>query len=186
MLQPYITIWDWDWIFGHAGKAIFSLGIRSPWLQLSWLSGSKIDVEVIKKCNLSHAFFFWFLIGIALTDIDSHGLLIQLSHPKQPTPSQVALRALMHCVMKLILCGHFNPTNPRTNPWNFGGNCSAFGGGWKTQFFSRPFWKKKIAKTNCSLRFFFFQNGQLKKTEFFNHHQKLSNFHQNFTDWFLG
>ncbi len=28
-----------------------------------------------------------------------------------------------------------NPTNPRTNPWNFGGNCSAFGGGWKTQFF---------------------------------------------------
>ena len=154
MLRPYITIWDWDWIFGHAGKAIFSLGIRSPWLQLSWLSGSKIDVEVIKKCNLSHAFFFWFLIGIALTDIDSHGLLIQLSHPKQPTPSQVALRALMHCVMKLILCGHFNPTNPRTNPWNFGGNCSAFGGGWKTQFFSRPFWKKKLQKqTNFFLLF---------------------------------
>ena len=36
------------------------------------------------------------------------------------------------------------------------------------------FWKKKI------------QNGRLKKTEFFNHHQKLSNFHQNFTDWSLG
>ena len=34
-----------------------------------------------------------------------------------------------------------NSTNPRTNPCNFGGNCSAFGGGWKTQFFlSRPFW----------------------------------------------
>ena len=31
-----------------------------------------------------------------------------------------------------------------------------------------------------------FQNGRLKKTEFFNHHQKLSNFHQNFTDWSLG
>ena len=28
-----------------------------------------------------------------------------------------------------------NPTNPRTNLWNFGENCSAFGGGWKTQFF---------------------------------------------------
>ena len=28
-----------------------------------------------------------------------------------------------------------NPTNPRTNPWNFGNNCSAFGGSWKTQFF---------------------------------------------------
>ena len=29
-----------------------------------------------------------------------------------------------------------NPTNPRTNLWNFGRNCSAFGGG----FLSRPFW----------------------------------------------
>ena len=28
-----------------------------------------------------------------------------------------------------------NPTNPRTNLWNFGDNCSAFGGSWKTQFF---------------------------------------------------
>ena len=28
-----------------------------------------------------------------------------------------------------------NSTNPRANPWNFGGNCSAFGGGWKPQFF---------------------------------------------------
>ena len=28
-----------------------------------------------------------------------------------------------------------NSTNPRTNLWNFGDNCSAFGGSWKTQFF---------------------------------------------------
>ena len=28
-----------------------------------------------------------------------------------------------------------DPTHPRTNFWNFGENCSAFGGGWKTQFF---------------------------------------------------
>ena len=28
-----------------------------------------------------------------------------------------------------------NPTHSRTNLWNFGDNCSAFGGGWKTQFF---------------------------------------------------
>ena len=41
-----------------------------------------------------------------------------------------------------------NSTNPRTNPWNFGVICSAFGGGWKTQvFLSRPFWKK-FAKKN--------------------------------------
>ena len=41
-----------------------------------------------------------------------------------------------------------NPTNPTTNPWNFGGNCSAFGGGWKTQFFLIGhfdfFFKKKL------------------------------------------
>ena len=28
-----------------------------------------------------------------------------------------------------------NPTNPRTNLWNFGDNCSVFAGGWKTRFF---------------------------------------------------
>jgi len=31
MLRPYLKIWDWDWIFGRAVKAISSLGIRSPW-----------------------------------------------------------------------------------------------------------------------------------------------------------
>ena len=31
MLWPYLKIWDWDWIFGRAVKAISSLGIRSPW-----------------------------------------------------------------------------------------------------------------------------------------------------------
>ena len=30
------------------------------------------------------------------------------------------------------------------------------------------------------------QNGQLKKTEFFHHPQKLSNYRQNFMDWSLG
>ena len=37
--------------------------------------------------------------------------------------------------VKLMTIASFNPTNPRTNLWNFGENCSAFGGGWKTQFF---------------------------------------------------
>ena len=31
MLRPYLKIWDWDWIFGRAVKAISSLGVRSPW-----------------------------------------------------------------------------------------------------------------------------------------------------------
>ena len=30
MLWPYLKIWDWDWIFGRAVKAISSLGVRSP------------------------------------------------------------------------------------------------------------------------------------------------------------
>ena len=31
MLWPYLKIWDWDWIFDRAVKAIASLGVRSPW-----------------------------------------------------------------------------------------------------------------------------------------------------------
>ena len=31
MLRLCLKIWDWDWIFGRAVKAISSLGIRSPW-----------------------------------------------------------------------------------------------------------------------------------------------------------
>ena len=38
-----------------------------------------------------------------------------------------------------------------------------------------------VGKDQCSG-----SNGRLKKTEFFNHHQKLSNCHQNFTNWSLG
>ena len=32
MLWPYLKIWDWDWIFGHAVKAISSLGVHSLWV----------------------------------------------------------------------------------------------------------------------------------------------------------
>ena len=34
MLRPYLKIWDWDWVFGHAVKTISSLGVRSPWLHI--------------------------------------------------------------------------------------------------------------------------------------------------------
>ena len=30
MLPPYLKIWEWEWIFGRAVKAISSLGVRSP------------------------------------------------------------------------------------------------------------------------------------------------------------
>jgi hypothetical protein len=32
MLRPYLKIWNWDWIFRRAVKAISSLGVRSPCL----------------------------------------------------------------------------------------------------------------------------------------------------------
>ena len=31
MLRPYLKIWEWEWIFGRAVKAVSSLGVRSPW-----------------------------------------------------------------------------------------------------------------------------------------------------------
>ena len=34
MLPPYLKIWEWEWIFGRAVKAISSLGVRSPWCRL--------------------------------------------------------------------------------------------------------------------------------------------------------
>ena len=33
MLPQYLKIWEWEWIFGRAVKAISPLGVRSPWLQ---------------------------------------------------------------------------------------------------------------------------------------------------------
>ena len=32
-----LTIWDWEFIFVRAVKAIYSLGVRSPWARLSHL-----------------------------------------------------------------------------------------------------------------------------------------------------
>ena len=31
MLRPYLKIWEWEWIFGRAVKAISSPCVRSPW-----------------------------------------------------------------------------------------------------------------------------------------------------------
>ena len=31
MLWLYLKIWEWEWIFGRAVKAIFTLDVRSPW-----------------------------------------------------------------------------------------------------------------------------------------------------------
>ena len=34
MLRPYLKIWEWEWIFGRAVKAISSMGVRSPWVKV--------------------------------------------------------------------------------------------------------------------------------------------------------
>ena len=31
MLRSYLKIWEWEWIFGRAVKAVSSLGVLSPW-----------------------------------------------------------------------------------------------------------------------------------------------------------
>ena len=33
MLWPYLKIWEWEWIFSRAVKAISSQGVRSSWLK---------------------------------------------------------------------------------------------------------------------------------------------------------
>ena len=38
MLRPYLKIWEWEWIFGRAVKAISSLGVRRPWSEQFWLT----------------------------------------------------------------------------------------------------------------------------------------------------
>ena len=53
-----------------------------------------------------------------------------------------------------------NPTNPRTNLWNFGENCSAFGGGWKTQFFWVGHFEFFFSKKKFFFCFFLIQISQ--------------------------
>ena len=51
MLPPYLKIWEWEWIFGRAVKAISSLGVRSPWVG-SWLQSEMFlsnSVDMMKN-----------------------------------------------------------------------------------------------------------------------------------------
>ena len=42
MLWPYLKIWEWEWFFGRAVKAISSLGVRSPCLRICVLDKSVV------------------------------------------------------------------------------------------------------------------------------------------------
>ena len=52
MLWPYLKIWDWDLIFGHAVKAISSPGVRSPWyaslIFCAWLWEERLLFSAVK------------------------------------------------------------------------------------------------------------------------------------------
>ena len=50
MLWPYLNIWDWDWLFGRAVKAISSPGVRSPCLD------AYVNPCADKKTQLNHHF----------------------------------------------------------------------------------------------------------------------------------
>ena len=50
MLRPYLKIWEWEWIFGCAVKAISSLGVCIPWYSGCGLSkGATVFDETIEK-----------------------------------------------------------------------------------------------------------------------------------------
>ena len=56
MLRPHIKIWDWDWIFGHAVKALFSLGVRSPCT--TWSQASTSLFTIFRNYALASIFIF--------------------------------------------------------------------------------------------------------------------------------
>ena len=107
-------------IFNQNKIDILSFFFETIWLRLDWFLGlmwlnlyGRQAVRCKLKKGLKLPFFvflalFWAYIG----QPDGHISWVTL----MPFAS-------------------INPTNPRTNLWNFGENCSAFWGGWKTQFF---------------------------------------------------
>ena len=50
VLRPYLKIWDWDWTFGRAVKAISSLGVRSPCLLQKYFCSIFGSYENFKIC----------------------------------------------------------------------------------------------------------------------------------------
>ena len=68
MLPPYLKNWVWDWIFGHAVKAISSLGVRSPWSQsTSSETHSEIPYSSIKEIPITNFHTNWKLLFLRCT-----------------------------------------------------------------------------------------------------------------------
>ena len=53
MLRPYLKIWEWEWIFGRAVKAISSLGVRSPWIHARMENNnlSQFSYKITRICK---------------------------------------------------------------------------------------------------------------------------------------
>ena len=60
MLPPYLKIWEWEWIFGRAVKAISSLGVRSPW-SIIIKQFNKGDPRLLNKFILISCLQLWTL-----------------------------------------------------------------------------------------------------------------------------
>jgi hypothetical protein len=71
MLWPYLKIWDWDWIFGRAVKAVSSLGVRSPWYQRSL------------KCCLFQIGVHWFNYQVLKSPSQWHNMLVSIADSKK-------------------------------------------------------------------------------------------------------
>ena len=57
MLRPNLKIWDWDWIVGRAVKAIFSLGVHSPWHYPSAVTNLSYAVQRYTHVQTSYRLF---------------------------------------------------------------------------------------------------------------------------------
>ena len=49
MLRVYLEIWDWDWIFSRAVKAISSLGVRSPWVERQGIRLGHLGTSTVNR-----------------------------------------------------------------------------------------------------------------------------------------
>ena len=59
MLRSYLKVWDWDWIFGRAVKAISSLGVCSPWAKsFAFPTGILLLLFTIKVL----AEYIWYIV----------------------------------------------------------------------------------------------------------------------------
>ena len=73
MLPPYLKIWDWEWIFGRAVKAISSLGVRSPCNKTKPCWVMSVIFLFSKVCG-QHPATFWFT---PQADFPAHNLNFQ-------------------------------------------------------------------------------------------------------------